>query len=61
MDSFVLVMFWSCVVSVVLRAFVISASQYPRVQKFGAGTDLLSLLLNAGVGIWAAYLLWGAS
>lgn len=58
MELFVSVIFWSAAVSVVLRAVLMSLSTYPRTVKYGPGTDVLVVLLNTGLCVWAAYLQW---
>ena len=59
MELFVKVVFWVSVLGVCCRALLMSISKYPRIQKFGPGSDVLSLLGNIAFAIWAAYVVWG--
>lgn len=59
MSDFVAVMFWFCALGAGAEALALAIMPHPRARAITAGSGVFHLLLNAGIALWAAHLLWG--
>ena len=59
MRTFVLVMFWACILHMLVRSCYVVGNKYPRIEEKTAAMDLLSAVINVATAMWAAYVLWG--
>lgn len=60
MNSFIQIIFWAQLLSVVILAIQITRATYPRIKISTIGIDIFSLLLNAFFTAWSWNLLWGS-
>ncbi|MDB4352873.1 hypothetical protein OAA60_05540 [Porticoccaceae bacterium] len=58
MENYILVSFWTGVVTVVIRALFLSFSNYPRNSEISMGVDVVASLIGVGFCVWAGALLW---
>lgn len=58
METYVAVMFWLSVITLVCRGIVLSLSSYPRKPEVRLGSDLVGFMSNAGFMVWAGILLF---
>jgi len=59
MHTYILVSFWLTLIGLILRAIIVSVSEYPRKEQISLGAELMRFIVNIPFMLWAAYLLWG--
>ena len=57
MRTFIWFSLITSILGVLVRAVLISISDYPRTIKYTRGEDMVFLLISVGMAIWGAYLL----
>ena len=61
METYITVSFWMMVVAMMLRLFIVSTANYPRVEEKKLGAEIVGILISAGFIVWAGILLFGAN
>lgn len=59
MRTFILVYFTIATVGAVIRAVIMSLSDYPRTTTVSVGHDAAVMIIGVAFLLWAGILLWG--
>lgn len=60
METYIKVSFWTGVIVIALRCITLAWGKYPRTTDHSRASDVLAMLIQAGIVIWAGSLLSGA-
>jgi hypothetical protein len=58
METYIKVMFWLMLFCACCRAFIITSRSYPYTVEETLGADLIKLMENIILCVWAAVVLW---